>query len=90
MVTVLTSAEASIFLNAKGSKIKGRQKVDLTWSGASSTNVDIIHDSAVIATVSNALGGYTDNIGAKGGGTYIYALCEAGTSICSDNVVVVF
>ena len=88
--TGVTSAAASILVTTDGYKIKGRQNVDLTWSGATSTNVDIVRDDAVVATVANALDGTTDAIGAKGGGTYVYAVCEAGTSICSDNAVVVF
>ena len=71
-------------------QIKGRQNVDLTWSGAGSINVDIVRDGDVVATVANALGEYTDNIGAKGGATYTYAVCEAGTSICSEDTMVVF
>lgn len=82
-------ADVSIDLTANGRKVRGRHIVDLTWSGASSTNVDVIRDGGVISTTAND-GAYTDNIGAVGGATYIYQLCEAGTGTCSNEVTVVF
>jgi len=88
--TGVTSAAATILMSANGYKIKGRQNVDLTWSGATSINVDIVRDGDVVANVANELGEHTDNIGSKGGATYSYAVCEAGTSICSEDTMVVF
>jgi hypothetical protein len=36
-------------------------------------------------------GVHTDNIGAKGGGSYLYRVCETGaTPTCSPQVPVVF
>lgn len=90
IATGLTSAAATIVLSADGYKVKGRQNVDLSWSGASSANVDIVRDGSIIATVPNGPFNYTDNIGAKGGATYVYSVCEAGTGSCSDDAVVVF
>ena len=78
-----------IVLSATGYKVKGRQHADLTWSGATSTNVDIYRDGNKIATVSNT-GSYTDNIGAVGGGSYTYQVCEAATSTCSNTATVSF
>jgi M6 family metalloprotease-like protein len=79
----------SISLSAVGFKVKGKHNVDLTWSGSAATNVDIYRDSNLIATTTND-GTYTDNIGAKGGATYQYEVCDAGTSNCSITVTVVF
>jgi hypothetical protein len=42
-----------------------------------------------IATVANS-GSYTDNINARGGGSYTYRVCEAGTTTCSNTVTVTF
>jgi len=78
-----------ITLTASGYKVKGLQKADLLWSGATSTNVDIYRDGAVIATTSND-GAYTDNIDRRGGGSYTYRVCESGTSTCSSVVTVTF
>ncbi|NNL94725.1 MAG: DUF5060 domain-containing protein [Xanthomonadales bacterium] len=85
-----TVAGSPISLAANGYKVKGRHTVDLDWSGASG-NVDIYRDggSPVASGVSGS--NYTDNIGAKGGATYEYRVCETGgTSVCSDFVSVVF
>ena len=78
-----------IDLSASGYKVKGVQQADLSWSGATSTNVDVYRNSSVIATTAND-GAYTDNIGAKGKGSYTYQVCEAGTSTCSATVQVNF
>jgi hypothetical protein len=78
----------SFNLSANGYKVQGRQRVDLTWSGHTS-NVDIYRDGMpLIQNVSGA--SYTDIIGARGGGTYEYQVCETGTSVCTNIVTVVF
>lgn len=74
--------DSTITLAATGYKVRGAQKVDLAWSGATSTNVDIVRDGGIIATTGND-GAYTDNINRRGGGSYTYQVCEAGTSTCS-------
>jgi len=88
-VTVTAGGGGGITLTASGYKVKGVQNVDLAWSGASGTNVDVFRDSAKISTTAND-GAYTDNIGKKGPGTYVYKVCEAGSSTCSGDVTVVF
>jgi serine protease len=65
--------------------------VDLTWSGASTINVDIVRDGSIIATTANdSPYSYSDNIGTKGGATYQYEVCDAGTNNCSNTATVVF
>ena len=76
-------------LTANGYKVKGVQHADLTWSGAASGSVDVYRDASNIATIANG-GAYTDNIGAKGSGSYTYRVCEAGTATCSNEVTVTF
>jgi fibronectin type 3 domain-containing protein len=79
-------------LAVSGYKVKGRQAVDLVWSGAAGS-VDIYRDSGVIATGSsgsNGSGTWTDDIGVKGGGSYTYQVCDAGTSTCSPTEQVIF
>ncbi len=83
-VTV-TSGTTTISLSVNAYKVKGSQTADLTWSGASSTNVDIYRDGVRVATTPND-GAHTDAINRKGGGSYVYKLCEAGTSKCSGEV----
>ncbi|MBW3582520.1 MAG: S8 family serine peptidase, partial [Euryarchaeota archaeon] len=88
-VDVVDTGGSGISLSANGFKVKGGHHVDLTWSGATSTNVDVYRDGSVIATTAND-GAYTDAIGAKGGGSYTHKVCEAGTSTCSNSVTTTF
>lgn len=88
-VSVSSSPSGSIVLSATGYKVKGSQRADLTWSGATSTSVDVYRDGAVVATTPND-GAHTDNINRNGGGSYVYRLCEAGTTVCSNSVTVTF
>jgi serine protease len=87
--TVTVTAPGAISLSATGYKVRGLQKADLSWSGATSTSVDIFRDGAKIATVSNS-GTYTDNIDQRGGGSYVYRVCAAGTTTCSNTATVTF
>jgi PKD repeat protein len=88
VVTVSASATGGIALSATGYKVKGLQKADLEWTGASGTNVDVYRDAAPTPLPND--GSYTDNIDQRGGGSYIYQVCEAGTSTCSADATVTF
>ena len=83
--SVTVSAESGVTLTVTAYKVKGIQNADLTWIGASGTDVIIHRNGTVIATTTND-GSYTDNIGAKGGGSYTYKVCETTTSKCSSIV----
>ena len=79
----------AITLSANGFKVKGQQKVDLSWSGSSATNVDVKRDGIkIFATENDCVD--RDNIDLKGGATYQYEVCDAGTSNCSNTVTVIF
>ena len=69
-------------------KVKGIRTADLSWSGATSS-VDVRRNGAVVVTTAND-GLFTDTIGGKGGGTYTYRVCQAGTTTCSPEVTVGF
>jgi PKD repeat protein len=86
-VTVTTPG--GITLSAVGYKDRGRQRADLTWAGASGERVDIIRDGSTLVTTDND-GFYTDNINNRGGGSYVYEVCEEGSTVCSDPVTVAF
>jgi PKD repeat protein len=88
-VTVSAST-GGITLSVVGSKVKGLQKADLSWSlSGTSADVDVWRDGAFLTTTPND-GAYTDNINKKGGGSYTYQVCEAGTFTCSNAVTVTF
>jgi len=88
-VTVTAATSNPISLSASAYKIKGFQQVDLKWSGATSTNVDVWRNATKVSTTAND-GAHTDKPGQKGSGTYTYKVCQAGTSTCSANVSVTF
>jgi PKD repeat protein len=88
-----TLAGSNITLGANGYKVKGKQQVDLTWDGfaVTVTDVDIYRDNMMTPLITTANDGlHPDPIGVKGGGSYVYKICEAGSSNCSDTVTVVF
>ena len=63
--------------------------MDLSWSGATGSNVDIYRNGPILVSVPNT-GSYTDSTGQKGHGTFTYRVCEAGTQTCSNNATVNF
>jgi len=89
LVTVTAINPVGISLTASGYKVRGLQKANLAWSGATSAKVDVLRNGAKVATPDNT-GSYTDNINKKGGGSYTYKVCEAGTSTCSNEATVTF
>jgi subtilisin family serine protease len=78
-----------ISLTARGYRVRLAQRVDLSWVGAEGPSVDVHRNGVIVATTAND-GSYTDNLGRRGPGTYRYKVCEAGTSTCSNEVVVRF
>jgi hypothetical protein len=90
IATSTTSTVASATLSATGFKVKaGYQRVDLRWQGLSSTSVDVVRNGAKVATTAND-GVYIDSTGRKGGGSYTYKVCAAGTTTCTNTVTVAF
>jgi len=79
----------SFSLSAKGIKVKGVESSNLTWSGATSTKVDIWRNSSLILTAANN-GSQKDNLNTRGAGSYTYRVCQSGTDVCSNSVTVVF
>ena len=78
---------AGIVLGATKSKVKGVNHVNLSWQNATGA-VSVFRNGAAVATVSGS--SYTDNTGSKGGASYQYQVCLAGTSSCSNVVTVTF
>jgi PKD repeat protein len=82
----------AIQLDASGYRVRGVHHVDLSWSGANSSSVDVYRNGTFVTTVatSDGEGTYTDNTGGRGGGSYVYRICEASTDTCSNEVTVTF
>ena len=66
---------------------KTQNTARLTWSGATTTSVDIYRNSVLLLTTAND-GSYNDVKRPRG--TWIYKVCNTGTTICSPEVTVVF
>jgi serine protease len=79
--------EGGIDLTVMASKVRGRHAPELVWSGASGANVDIYESGALLTTTPND-GAYTHATENRGGATYRYEVCEAGTTTCSPEVAV--
>jgi len=78
-----------ITLSAAGRKVGGINTVRLTWSGVTSTDIDVYRNGTLIATTPND-GSYVDSTGDTGRAHYTYQVCEAGTQTCSDEETVAF
>ena len=88
-VTVGSPSGGLVLESANGYKVQGVHTVDLTWSGATGTDVEVHRDGVSVQTTLND-GFTTDSTGNKGGGSYNYRICEAGGSPCSDITTVTF
>ena len=90
-MTVTAPPAVPFSLTATGYKVKGRQKADLGWAGAGAAQVDVYRNGVKVATVDNVSPySYTDHIDNKGGGSYTYKVCDAGTTTCSNEATVTF
>jgi hypothetical protein len=78
---------SAITLSAIGYKIKGWQKVQVSWNGSMAANVDIYRNGSKITATAND-GSYADHINKRGKGTYVYQVCVEGTSTCSNEATV--
>jgi hypothetical protein len=89
-VNVTSSGGGSgITLTVSGRKVKGVNTVDLVWSGATGTNVDIYRNSTRIVTLNDGV--HADSTGTKGGATFNYKVCLTGsTTSCSATQTIVF
>jgi hypothetical protein len=98
-ITLLTSAAATttppspppaqITLTASTRTTRTAKLVDLRWSGAPGTAVDIYRNGSRITTVSNT-GSYTDRFGTRTRGTFTYRVCVAGSQTCSNEAAIRF
>ena len=84
-----TPTPGPIQLQGKGKKVGGINTSRLKLRGATSANIDVYRDGAVIATTPND-GLYDDSTGTTGQASFIYKVCEAGTQTCSNTVTVNF
>jgi hypothetical protein len=87
--TTTTPPSGGFQVTASPYKVKGMQRVDLAWTGTAAGMIDIYRNGSPLTTIPNT-GRYSDAINKKGNGSYLYAVCEAGTSTCSNQVKAIF
>lgn len=76
-------------LSGNGSKVQGRWRASLDWSGSAGGNVDVFREGSKIATVGGS--SYVDQTNFKGSGSLTYKVCNAGsTTACSNELTLVF
>ena len=82
-----TPTPGEIVLTVETHRVNGRKLVRLTWTGSDSNRFDVYRDDVRIARVQNT-NTYTDTL--TNHGTFIYKVCEARTTTCSNEVSVRF
>jgi PKD repeat protein len=78
-----------IILSATGRVDGTAQIMSLKWSGARGTTVDIYRNGAFLRNTAND-GSDTNGRTYQGAATYVFKVCEAGTSVCSNLATVEF
>lgn len=87
--TTSTTVPASISLSATGrTQGNGRRYVDLAWSGATASTVEIRRNGSVVRTTTND-GAYTDRLG-RVSGTFRYQVSHPGGTPISNEAIVTF
>ncbi|MCW8863911.1 MAG: S8 family serine peptidase [Colwellia sp.] len=76
-----------ITLDTSTGRAKGKNYVDLSWNGASTSSVDIFRNGSLRTTTSND-GSFRDSF--KSYGSFTYKVCDQGSSNCSSEVTVNF
>jgi len=86
---ITVSAASPIALTATGRSDATKQYMTLDWTGATGTSVDVYRNGVRITTTAND-GHYTNSRTFTGPATYVYKVCNAGTTTCSNEATVVF
>ena len=81
---------SQITLSASLYEVKGEGlKADLTWSGATSTDVQIYRGGELLMTTANS-GAHTDALPRGSKPPIYYRICEVGTTVCSTPLAAQF
>jgi len=88
--TSARQVDAGLVLTTVGYRQKGGHVVDLSWTGAETSRVDIYLGSTIVATVDATAPLYTYDAQQHGHGSYDFRVCEEGSSYCSQTVTIEF
>jgi secreted PhoX family phosphatase len=86
--TTTTTTPPTIVLSATGRRSGRKNVVDLVWSGATASTVEIRRNGIVVATTPND-GTHTDQLGKKTG-TFAYRVSHPGGTPISNEAIVTF
>ena len=86
-VTTTPPPTPAITLSVTKQITKTQSTARLTWGGATTTSVDIYRNSVLFLTTAND---GLHNDAKRPRGTWVYKVCNTGTTICSPDVTVVF
>lgn len=89
IVVNVEAAPAPFTLSAATRTVRNKKFVDLTWSGATGTSVEVYRNGTRILASTPNDGAHTDEPKGKGR-TFTYQICQTGGSTCSNSVTVSF
>jgi hypothetical protein len=72
-----------------GERVRSDRFAYLSWSGSTVPAIDIFRDGTKVATVFGA-SEFTDSLGHGGSQTFVYTVCEQGTTNCSNEIFISF
>jgi PKD repeat protein len=85
----VTVTKPAISLTVVGRSDATKQYMTLDWTGAIGATVDVFRNGVRIITTEND-GHYGNSRNFTGPATYVYKVCQAGTTTCSNEATVVF
>jgi PKD repeat protein len=88
--SVTVTAPPQITLTATGREDATTQYMILRWSGATSARIDVYRNGSRLNNVTENDGRHTVTKKTTAPATYRLRVCEAGTSVCSNEVTLIF
>ena len=89
-VPVTVTAPPAITLTATSREDATTQYMMLRWSGATSSRIDVYRNGVKLANVTENDGKHTVTKKTTAAATYVLKVCESNTSVCSNEVTLVF
>ncbi len=87
--TVSVTVGSTFTLSVTGKTDATKQYMTLLWSGATGATVDVYRDGAFLKNDLND-GKYVNSRSLPGAPSYVYQVCQKGTTICSNEATVTF
>ena len=82
--------DLGIVLSATTSKVKGENRVQLSWQGGDGLVMEVRRNGGLIYTTDGSVATHEDLLGRKVDPSYTYQVCALPTNLCSNEVTVSF